>query len=129
MSGVKKPSEWSDATASDVRNRIANKKVYTAFLSQSSTSVPTAMILEDTITGLTWNRTSAGIYTLTKANAFLVNKTIPVYDSYVDEDENIYTVERTDESTMTLKTYASTDPETPVDDILTNRYFNIEVYT
>jgi len=30
---------------------------------------------------------------------------------------------------MTLKTYASTDPETPVDDILTNRYFNIEVYT
>lgn len=128
MSGVKKPSEWSDATASDVRNRIANKKVYTAFLSQSSTSVPTAMILEDTITGLTWNRTSAGIYTLTKANAFLVNKTIPVYDSYVDEDENIYTVERTDESTMTLKTYASTDPETPVDDILTNRYFNIEIY-
>lgn len=50
--------------------------VYTALLSQSGTSAPTATVLENTLGGsITWTRTTTGVYTGTLAGAFLVNKT------------------------------------------------------
>lgn len=101
---------------------------YTALVSQSGTDDPVAIVLEDSIEGLIWTRTGVGTYTLTKTGAFTENKTIPIEDSYVDVDDNLYKFVRTDINTMTLTTYASTDWETPVDGILSNRYLHIEIY-
>ena len=102
--------------------------IYRVFLTQSGTTAPIAITLIDTISGLTWNRISGGTYTLTKTNAFIENKTVPVSDNYTDINGNYYTIERTNVNTITLKTYASTDLENPVDDILNNQYLNIEIY-
>lgn len=50
--------------------------VYTALLSQSGTSAPTATVLENTLGGtVVWTRTSGGIFTATLSSAFTVDKT------------------------------------------------------
>lgn len=52
-------------------------KVYTALISQSSSSDPTVTVIENTLGGtITWSRTSAGFYTGTLSSAFTANKTI-----------------------------------------------------
>lgn len=109
---------------------IQNNTPYTykLFLTQSGTTAPIATVLIDTISGTTWTRISAGTYNLIKTGAFIENKTIPVSDNYTDVDGNYYTIERTDINTITLKTYASTDLDNSVDDILNNQYLNIEIY-
>jgi len=97
------------------------------FLTQSGTDDPVFTSIKDTLEG-TWARTGVGTYTLTKSEAFTSNKTIPVDDIYVDQDGNLYKINRTDENTMTLLTYDSSDTSTLADDVLSNRYINIEVY-
>lgn len=52
-------------------------KVYTALLTQTGTSAPTAVVLENTLGGVpVWTRTGAGIYRCTLASAFTDLKTI-----------------------------------------------------
>lgn len=52
-------------------------KVYTALLTQTGTSAPTAVVLENTLGGVpVWTRTGAGIYRCTLAGAFTDLKTI-----------------------------------------------------
>lgn len=52
-------------------------KVYTALLTQTATSAPTAVVLENTLGGVpVWTRTGAGIYRCTLAGAFTDLKTI-----------------------------------------------------
>lgn len=101
---------------------------YTVLLNQSGTTAPIATILLDTISGLTWTRTSGGTYNLTKTGAFTENKTIPISDNYTDINGNYYTIEWIDVNTLTLKTYASTDLENPVDDVLNKQYLNISIF-
>jgi len=48
--------------------------VYKALIDQSGTNAPTATVLQDEITGLTFNYVSAGIYTIDKVGAFLDTK-------------------------------------------------------
>jgi len=50
-------------------------KVYTAILSQSGTSTPTATVLENTLGNITWSRNSAGNYEANSNSLFLSNKT------------------------------------------------------
>jgi hypothetical protein len=51
-------------------------KVYTALLSQTGTSAPTATVLENTLGGtVVWSYASVGQYTATLTGAFTVNKT------------------------------------------------------
>lgn len=53
-----------------------NYKVYTALLSQSGTSAPTATVLENTLGGtVVWTRSSAGVYAATLAGGFTSDKT------------------------------------------------------
>jgi len=53
----------------------ADYKVYTALLSQSGTSAPTATVLENTLGGtVVWTRDGAGIYHATLTGAFPANK-------------------------------------------------------
>jgi hypothetical protein len=122
------PSDVSEL--SDTTNLIPpnSKTVYTVFLTQTGTNAPVATIVEDTITGLVWARSAAGVYTLTKAGAFTLNKTVPVDDVYMDVDDNMYTAVRTSADVITLTTYASTNLTTPTDAVLSNQYFHIEIY-
>jgi hypothetical protein len=111
-------------------NTLVNNMPYTykVFLTQSGTTAPVVTTLVDTIGNTTWTRVTGGTYNLTKTGAFVENKTVPISDTYVDIDGNVYTIERIDANTMTLKTYASTDLVNPADGVLTNQYLNIDIY-
>ena len=50
-------------------------KVYTAILTQTGTSAPTAIVLENTIGSIVWSRTVAGGYFATLTGAFITDKT------------------------------------------------------
>ena len=50
-------------------------KVYVALLTQSGTAAPTAIVLENSLGGIVWARSSAGIYTATLSGAFTTDKT------------------------------------------------------
>lgn len=105
------------------------KSVYTAFLTQAGTNAPVPTPLKDDLSTAVWAYSAVGIYTLTKAGAFTVDKTVPTkLESYVDNDGNKYTLERTSADVMTLKTYASADITTLANGVLLNQLVNIEVY-
>lgn len=54
-------------------------KVYSAFINQSSTSAPTATVLENTLGGVpSWAYTSVGKYTATLTGVFTANKTVVI---------------------------------------------------
>lgn len=98
------------------------------FLTQSGTANPVFTSIINTLEGV-WARTSVGTYTLTKAGAFVENKTIPNDDVYTDQDGNLFKINRTSVDVMTLLTYDSADTETLSDSVLSNRFINIEVYS
>lgn len=50
-------------------------KVYTALLTQSGTSDPTIVVLENNIGNIVWERDDVGRYSATLINAFTTNKT------------------------------------------------------
>ena len=50
-------------------------KVYTALLTQSGTSAPTAVVLENTIGNIVWSYNNIGVYTALSIGNFTVNKT------------------------------------------------------
>ncbi len=97
------------------------------YLPQSGFSAPVFTAITDTIAG-TWARTSTGIYTLTKPGTFLASKTIPLASVYYDDTGNKYTLERTSDDVMTLKTYAAADISTLSDNVLSNFSIKVEVY-
>ena len=63
---------WRPATAG---GGGASYLVYTALLSQSGTSAPTATVLENTLGTVVWTRSEAGIYIGTFTGGFTLNKT------------------------------------------------------
>jgi hypothetical protein len=109
---------------------IVNKKVYTAFITQTGTNAPTEVtVLKDTIGTPVWAYSAVGTYTLTKEGAFVTNKTVPnKAEVYTDVDGNLMSLERTSADVMTLKTYAAADTETLANGVITGQFINIEVY-
>ena len=66
---------WSLVTSSAPAGNVA-VKVYRALVTQSSTSAPTATVLENSLGGtVVWARGSTGTYTATLAAAFTADKT------------------------------------------------------
>lgn len=64
------------ATTAFVTAAARPYKVYTALLSQTGTSAPTATVLENTLGGdVVWTRFSIGTYRATLSGAFVTNKT------------------------------------------------------
>lgn len=51
-------------------------KLYIARISQSGTSAPGAVVLQNTIGEMTWSRTGIGVYTCVSAGLFTIDKTI-----------------------------------------------------
>lgn len=104
-------------------------KYYTAFISQTGTNAPVVTsVLKDTVGSHAWARTAVGTYTLTKVGAFTSGKTVPIDDNYVDQTGNLFKLNRTSVDVMTLLTYAAADTAVLADDVLSNRYINIEIY-
>lgn len=58
-------------------------KVYTALISQSGTSDPTATILDNTIGSIVWTRVSDGFYRGTLSGAFTTDKTWPMINTNI----------------------------------------------
>jgi len=109
-------------------NVTAAYTVYTALITQASTSAPTAKILQNT-TGatLTWARTSAGIFTVTADSAiFTADKTIvfanPGNDSTSSADPAIIWA-RTSGTVLTITATAG------VNGVLTDGAFEVRVYS
>ena len=66
---------WSLITSSAPAGSVA-VKVYRALVTQTSTTAPTATVLENSLGGtLVWARSSTGTYTATLAGAFTSDKT------------------------------------------------------
>ena len=62
---------------------VVKPKVYRAHLTQSSTSIPTAVILENSLGGVpVFTYTSAGIYVMTLASAWVSAKTFITIGQY-----------------------------------------------
>ena len=65
---------------------IDTHKIYTALLTQSGTSSPTASILENTIGNIVWTRGSEGYYVGTLTSAFVTDKTFVILGNTNDGD-------------------------------------------
>lgn len=106
-------------------------KVYTALLTQSGTSAPTATVLENTLGGtVVWTRSGVGSYVATLTGAFVLNKTsfsatvngtpIPPSTSSVNIYGNRATVDTIAVSTVTNTGFA--------DGTISPAYIEIRVY-
>lgn len=122
------PDNSVQATGANELVRIsAPPKVWRGLLTQSSTSAPTAVVLENSLGGtITWARTSAGLYTGTLTGAFTASKTFLslVQGGGVDGH---YQVVRTSADVITITT---DDADTPAvtDSQLSSSPLEILVY-
>ena len=62
-------------TVEDLSNKIKPYKVYTALVTQSGSSAPTAIVLENEIGDIVWTRVDTGTYRANLTNAFPPAKT------------------------------------------------------
>jgi len=111
-------------------NTIPNLSAYIAFISQSGTSAPTASILFDTISGLTWSRVTGGTYNCTKTGAFTSNKTSPnsVGVAGVDILGNKIEAKWISVNTIQIKTYAVANLALLSDNVLNKLELQINIY-
>jgi hypothetical protein len=105
-------------------------KKYVALINQSSTNIPTAIVLENTFSEIpTFSRTSAGVYKLELIDSFTLDKTFIVTGSADVSagtgDFATVIARRFDEDTITLYTY---DNFTSSDNMLVNTSIEIRVY-
>lgn len=104
-------------------------KVYTALISQSGTSAPTATILENTLGGtIVWTRTTTGQYVGTLSGAFTINKTWVVAQDVSALGGNSKTTIRTTGSTNTIDLITSDASSSAIDGALSTTPIEIRVY-
>lgn len=106
-------------------------KVYTALLSQSGTSAPTAIVLENTLGGtVVWSRSSTGIYHATLSGAFITNKTICQTSSTYGGLSNYGMVIPRITGTNFIEIISILpDTKIPTDGLLSSAPIEIKVYT
>jgi hypothetical protein len=103
----------------------AGYKVYTALLTQASTSTPSAVVLQNTLSGTpSWSRVSVGRYRLTLSGEFLVNKVACFLGTILASGVE-YTSARQDDNTFDLYT---ADGSVLTDELLDLTTFEIRVY-
>lgn len=115
-------------TSAGVKVEEIHPKMYTALLTQSGTSAPTAIVLgTNTVGSISWARTGAGVYTGTLSGAFTADKTwLNVHNS--DQSGGtiiIAKLVRTDANTVTLSTFNSS---LAAADVFTQISIDIKVY-
>ena len=116
------------ATLVYARSSMSGKKIYSVLLTQTGTAAPTAVVLEDAISGIVWARTAVGTYTATKVGAF-VGKFMPnKVVSFNDDAGNLFRITPTSANVMTLTTYAAIADTVLADAVLLNQYIHFELY-
>lgn len=98
-------------------------KSYVAILNQSSTSAPTATVINSGIGTPTWGRTSAGNYTATLTGVFVSNKTV-VFATGLGQA--LLIAGRINANVVSFKTY--TDAGVISDNLLQTTSIEIRVY-
>lgn len=134
-SDANKPVSTATQTALNLKQGSNPYKSYQAVLTQTSTSAPTATVLNNDFgaTTFTWARTSAGIYTVTaNAVSFTANKTtVTLSQPLVGLVTYTATITSTTVVTLTtsLQTVVATVlTSTPSDILLSNTLIEIRVY-
>lgn len=123
----KSTGSYTLATTGDIRPY----KVYTALMSQSGTSAPTVIILENTIGSIVWTRNNVGKYFGTLASAFTVNKTFmsTTFNNHLDGNYPIsVTIETSGSGLLLLMTNLTNSTGTATDSRLYNTSIEIRVY-
>ena len=85
-----------------VSDILPTYKKYIALITQSSTSAPTVIELENTIGPIVWTRTAVGIYFGTLAGVFTLDKTYVMLSNV--ELNGIVTAERRDNNSIEINT-------------------------
>lgn len=91
------------------RNYVTGWKEWCGYVTQSSTSAPTASVIMNTLGGtITWAYTSTGTYTGTLTGAFPAAKFVGS-SGFIDvaaSGDNTYSIQRGTDNTVVLKTYS-----------------------
>jgi len=103
-------------------------KVYTALLSQSGTSAPTATVLENTLGGtVVWTRDAVGVYRGTLTGAF--NQTKTVFFTVSNYKDSGVLMQQASSNDVTIGTFTTTStPFTAADSIMGSLPIEIRVY-
>jgi hypothetical protein len=103
-------------------------KKYVAILNQTGTNAPTAVILENTLSGTpTLSRDSAGNYRITLTGEFTNNKTFVLFGSFISTSgDYISTINRADNNYIFIQTRNSAGAG--VDDVIGKMSIEIRVY-
>lgn len=104
---------------------VLSYKVYTALLTQTETSDPTAIILENTLGDVVWTRVSFGYYNATLTGAFTINKTASIISN---NDLYRQSTDVQDTNVITVSTNYPLSPFNGVDGRLTDTFIEIRVY-
>ena len=100
-------------------------KVYTALLTQTGTSAPTAIVLENTLGGtIVWTRTGIGVYRATLAGAFVINKVAHFITS--GSSDSFKVINRIDSNIIQLA--SDSFSASPSDGIIGSDTIEIRVY-
>jgi hypothetical protein len=106
----------------------AGYKVYTALLSQSGTSAPTATVLDNTLGGtVVWSRNTVGDYRATLSGAFTNNKTVTFVNQGATSPLADVRFNRQDISGCTLRTYTANTSTTVEGGYLINDLTMLEI--
>jgi hypothetical protein len=98
---------------------------YNALITQAGTGAPTAKELQNELGGTpVFARTSAGVYTMTLASAFVADKTLAMISK--NAIVGFFSIERTSANVLTIKT--SIADGTATDALLTDISISIRVY-
>jgi hypothetical protein len=110
-----------------VSDILPTYKKYIALITQSSTSAPTVIELENTIGPIVWTRSAVGIYFGTLTGAFTSNKTYITLSNV--ERNSIVLSNRRDDDTIQISTTNLQNPSASYHDShLNNNTLEIRVY-
>jgi hypothetical protein len=104
-------------------------KVYVALLTQTGSSAPTAIVLENTLGGdVIWSRTSDGVYYATLVGAFPDENKFFTLNSITEISSSNISVYWNDSDSFQLNTYSGNGPYAPQDNIIFKYPIEIRVY-
>lgn len=113
------------ATTAFVQAATRPYKVYTALLSQSGTSAPTGVVLENTLGGtITFSRTVAGNYLATLTGAFISNKTA----CFITATTGTFVHQAVRNSINDVVIITLNNSNIATDSLLSNTTFEVRVY-
>lgn len=126
VSSTSTPTNAAHLTRKDyVDGLVRPYKVYTALISQTGTSAPTATVLENSLGGtVTFSRTVAGNYLATLTGAFTISKTA----CFITATTGTFVHQAVRNSTNDVTIVTLNNSNIATDSLLNNTTFEVRVY-